>query len=189
MQALGDFFAVEFYGPGNAEGLPDQWPRNVLELRDVSEVPEGWVLMSRAQYQAHVEGLRPAYDAATSGAALESARARKNAEIDRKTEALLAQGFEFPPGSGVRASMSLEAQAKMLAIFTVRDEPETVYPVEWNSLDDGATITLPDSATVRGFVLTAVGTARAIIDGGTSVKNLVRAAQTPEDVEAIVDPR
>jgi len=120
---------------------------------------------------------------------LDGVKAVRFAEIDARTDELIELGFEYPPESGQHFSLSSPAQMKLLAADAQRDDPLFTYPVTWNSLSDTGSISLPDSATLHGFVLTAVGTVRAILDSGTTIKDAVRAASTKVALDAVVDPR
>lgn len=114
---------------------------------------------------------------------------RRYAEIDARTEQLIAEGFEYPPTSGQVFSLSRSAQANLLGLKTMADDPAFSYPVTWNFLDDSGTLSIPDSATALAFYMTAVGTVRARRDSGTAIKDLIRAATTEAEVLAVVDPR
>ena len=109
--------------------------------------------------------------------------------IDDKTDAMIESGFEFPPASGNMHSLSLAAQARIIAADAQRDDPAFTYPIEWNWIDDDGTTVIADSATLHGFVLTAIGTARAYLDSGTTLKKLVHVATTQAQVDAVVDNR
>jgi len=113
----------------------------------------------------------------------------KNAEIDRNTGDLIAQGFQFPPSTGLIFSLSATAQTNLLGLESARLDPAFIYPVEWNSIDDEAVYSIPDAATAHSFYLTALGTIRAWKDSGTALKDQVRAATTPAEVAAVVDNR
>lgn len=109
--------------------------------------------------------------------------------IDQRTTQLIDKGFEFPPGSGVRYSLSVESQSKLLGMDSLRDDPLFTYPVVYNSIDDLGEIAIPDSATIHSFFLMAVGTYRAHLDSGTALKAQIRAATTQEELDAVVDDR
>lgn len=110
-------------------------------------------------------------------------------EIDQRTDQLIGQGFEFPPGSGVRFSLSMESQSKLLGMDSLRDDPLFAYPVVYNSIDDMDEFSIPDSATIHSFFLMAVGTYRTHLDSGTALKTQIRAATTQEELDAVVDDR
>lgn len=117
------------------------------------------------------------------------AKERAFARIDDRTDALIAQGYEYPPSSGNRFELSLEAQARLLALLSLRENPAMSYPIVFNTLDDLGTVQIADAAAVEGMVLIAVGTYRALIDSGTALKGLVRACTSVAEIEAVVDPR
>jgi hypothetical protein len=120
---------------------------------------------------------------------LDQAKKAKIAAIDARTRQLIDAGFEFPPGSGVVFSLSLNSQLTLLGLGTAKDDPAFTYPVDWNSKNDKAKQTIPDAATAGQFFLTALGTVRAHLDAGTALKDAVRAAATVGAVDAVVDPR
>lgn len=109
--------------------------------------------------------------------------------IDRRTDQLIGLGFEFPPGSGVRFSLSMESQSKLLGMDALRSDPLFTYPVVYNSIDDLEEFSIPDSATIHSFFLVAVGTYRAHLDSGTALKTQIRAATTQAELDAVVDNR
>jgi hypothetical protein len=120
---------------------------------------------------------------------LKKLKQQRYAEIDERTKQLIGLGFEFPPTSGSYFSLTLESQIRLEAADASRDLPEFAYPVAWNTLDDDASYSIPDSATMHSFFLTALGTIRARIDSGTSLKDSVRAATTQAELDAVVDGR
>lgn len=128
------------------------------------------------------------YDHDTSSlvTSLAEVKAAKYAAIDARTVELIEQGFVF---GGQTYSLSLPAQTTWLGLDQLRSDPALTYPVVVNTLDDGATGSLPDAATVHGFFLTAVGTYRGHKDSGTALKDQVRAAADEAAVNAIVDTR
>ncbi len=113
----------------------------------------------------------------------------KNGEIDQRTSDLIAEGFQFPPTTGLVFSLSAEAQTNLLGLESARLDPAFTYPVNWNSIDDEAVYAIPDADTAHSFYLTALGTIRAWKDSGTALKDQVRAATTPAEVAAVVDNR
>jgi len=121
--------------------------------------------------------------------ALQAAKDRKFRDLDRRTRQLIKAGFEYPPASGTFHSLSTKSQIKILAADESRNDPAFTYPVEWNSKNDMAKVTLADAATLHAFALTAIGTVRAVLDSGTALKNAVRAAGTIAGVDAVVDSR
>ena len=106
--------------------------------------------------------------------------------IDARTRELVAEGFQF---SGQTFSLSASAQSTLLGLNAVRDDPALTYPIIYNNLDDTGVLSITDSTMMRNFFLTALGTCRAKIDSGTSLKEQVHAATTVAQVNAIVDNR
>lgn len=114
------------------------------------------------------------------------AKAAKFASIDARTDELIASGFTF---ASKQFSLSQAAQSRLMGINQVRDDENVTYPIKWNTIDDSDTYSIPDSATVLSFYLTAVGTYRTHVDSGTALKDQVRAATTVAEVDAVVDNR
>jgi hypothetical protein len=110
-------------------------------------------------------------------------------EIDRRTRELFAAGFVYPPGSGIRYSLSTQSQFNLEVVDRNRLALEMTYPVIWNRLNDDGTVSLDDAIELHGFYLTALGTGRGILDGGTVLKAAVRSATTIAEVEAVEDTR
>ena len=117
---------------------------------------------------------------------LNRAKSIKFGAIDDKTSALIGAGFTF---SSKQFSLSVEAQCRIIGIHQVRDDAAVTYPIKWNTKSDNDYLELADSATVHNFYLTALGTYRAHVDSGTTLKDEVRAATTVTAVDAIVDNR
>lgn len=115
------------------------------------------------------------------------ARIEKFESVDQRTEELIEGGFIY---EGKVFSLSEHAQAHLTGIYQVRDEVGIAYPIVWNLLDDeSGSHDLVSADEVKAFYLVALGTIRVHLDGGTTIKELVRAATTREAVEAIVDGR
>lgn len=117
---------------------------------------------------------------------LEGAKKLKIAEIDSRTDALIAAGFTY---AGKVFSTSLASQAKMIGSHQIRDDANLTYPLRWNTIDDADAYDIANAGDLNGFYLTAVGTLRAHLDSGTALKDQVRAASTIAEVDAVVDNR
>lgn len=91
-------FAVKVYGPGNAQGLPDNWPQIVQPLADGAQVPAGYTAMTQAQVDALKSANQAAYDAAVAAKA-----ASDKAALDANMARLLALYAQIP---GARATLS-----------------------------------------------------------------------------------
>lgn len=158
-----------------------------------SAIDTGW-----AQYQYAADGCVWYYDYdasalvaldAETGVAHDSLAFHKDlkiVQIDARTDAMIDRGFTF---GGIIFSLSLKAQMRIEGMDRFRNDPLCEYPVSWNSLDDTQHLSIPDAATLHVFYLTAAGTLRACVDSGTALKDLVRAAATIAEVDAIVDSR
>jgi hypothetical protein len=111
---------------------------------------------------------------------------KKIAAIDERTGELIRMGFSY---GGKIFSLSDNAQRKMIGTHEVKDHPALVYPVEWNTKDDLDSVLLSNAAELDAFYLTGLGTMRAHIDSGTTLKRDVRSATTLAEVQAVVDAR
>jgi len=117
---------------------------------------------------------------------LDGAQARRYAEIDARTNELIAQGFVF---GGKLFSLSDDAQVNIIGLDLSRDDQMMTYPINYGAKDSGDYLALPDSATVHGLYLTALGTKRAHLDSGRTLKTAVFEATTIAAVNAVVDSR
>jgi len=138
-----------------------------------------------AQQQAILDSVVASHDSTD----IKHQKPERIRKIDQRTNQLIDQGFEFPPSSGVRFSLSMESQSKLLGMDSLRDDPLFQYPVVYNSVDDLDELSIPDSATIHSFFLIAVGTYRAHLDSGTALKAQIRAATTQAELDAVVDDR
>ena len=120
---------------------------------------------------------------------LDNYRTLKANAIDRRSEELIAQGFEFPPASGKIFSLSESAQTNILALDNTRDDPALVYPINYNTIDDLDSYDVPDSATLHNMYLTALSTKKGHLDSGTVLKAQVRAAIDEAGVDLVIDNR
>lgn len=171
-------------------GIPDVWPAEVTAVDDdVVSVDSPYLLMTPQEYDDYRTLHRAEYDAWVDARSLSSVKAAKCLAIDARTIELVSRGFDFPPGSGVYFSLSIEAQTRLISAYHSRNEPELVYPLIWNTLDDLDALEIPDSETMRLFYLQAMMTRRTWIDAGTALKSQVRAATTTAEVAAVEDTR
>jgi len=118
------------------------------------------------------------------------ARSGRMTAIDARTRELIAKGFEFPAESGQQFSLSAAAQTNLMVMDGLRDDLAFPYPVAYGLKDDSdGVFSVVDSATAHGMYLTAVGTVRALLDGGNLLKTAVTAAGTQAELDAVVDTR
>jgi hypothetical protein len=115
---------------------------------------------------------------------LTRAKRQKRRAIDARTNALIAQGVVF-----ATKTMSLSAPAQRMLMKYDQIRSTLTYPIEFNTKDDLDTLSIADAATMRSFLVAAVGAIRGHRDGGTALKSTVRAATTVTAVDAVVDAR
>lgn len=84
--------AVRFYGV-NDQGIPAEWPVEMLEISAASDAPAGYTVMSDVDMAAHIAAYRGAYDGwrAVRAAEVEGVEAagKIRAEAQRRIVALL----------------------------------------------------------------------------------------------------
>lgn len=112
---------------------------------------------------------------------------QKRSIIDQRTRVLIDAGFEYPAASGQFFSLSPEAQAALASLHTRR--LSLSYPVRFNTVDDAAAVSLPDAVALDAFHAASVAAIRSARDGGTTLKDQVRAATTVAEVDAVQDNR
>jgi hypothetical protein len=109
-------------------------------------------------------------------------------EIDARTVELIAVGFQFDNGNGVKTfSMSNNAQINLLGVDMKRNDG--ILPITFHTTDDmdGETFTTPES--VDAFFMTGLGTKKAHLDSGSALKVSIRTATDEAGVDAVVDNR
>lgn len=111
-------------------------------------------------------------------------KARRYDAIDAKTRELIAAGF-------VSGGKTFSLAPDDFAVLTALDVAQATitYPVEINTKDNTDTVSITKAADLHTFYLSAATAYRANLDSGTALKDLIRAARTVADVNAIVDPR
>lgn len=120
---------------------------------------------------------------------LDDYKIAKYLAFDARTNELILDGFEFPPASGYKFSLTIYGQLNLLGVYVVRDSPMMSWPLLWPTKLDDYEYSIPDAATFESFYLTAMGTIRAYRDSGTLLKETVRAATTKAEVDAVIDSR
>lgn len=138
----------------------------------------------RAAFEASLIDNAAAIAAWRDNLALPDAKAGRLNEIDAKTTEVIARGFAYDKKT---FSLSSSAQSTLSNTFIAREM--LTYPVRWNTLDDLDAHNLVDANDVTAMYAAGVTAVRAALDGGTALKDLVRAATTMEALGAIVDPR
>lgn len=159
----------------------------VVEQVDSDGSPLVWFGAVRAGDGAHIcERFPPPAPPEVDLAALKLARV---AEIDAKTDTMIAMGFQFPPGVGEVFGLNPSAQQQLIGAYACRDNENFVYPIKWGSKDGLSHALLSNPVEFEMFYLTAVGTIRYHLDAGQAIKDAVAAATTPEELDQVVDPR
>lgn len=107
--------------------------------------------------------------------ALAIAKERYEEVIDTCSEYIIrAYGFEWPPTSGQRFSLSTNAQIKWMGLDLARND--LTYPKAVPTKDNDGAHSIADATEVHNMYLTAAGTIDAILAGGTAKKQEVGAA-------------
>lgn len=115
---------------------------------------------------------------------LPTMKAIKFGAIDARTRDLFDEGFEK---DGCKFSLSIGAQVKLLRLDAIRFELE--YPVTLNSLGDDTSYTVATPEGMHELVVYGLLRVHEIVESGTDLKDLVRAARTTQEVARIIDPR
>lgn len=117
---------------------------------------------------------------------LDEVKREKYVAIDARTEEIISQGFYF--GDPV-AIMSNSANAQRTWNGMAIMSSSLSYPVTVPSLYDDTNLVLQNETETLQFYGVAVSAVRAGRDGGSALKDQVRAATTKEQVDAVEDNR
>lgn len=117
---------------------------------------------------------------------LEDLRAEKFAEIDLRTQELIAKGM---PYGGKIYSLSANARDNYSGMLVAESRGFMSYPITFNTLDDLGQITIENAGELDYFCGTAMGVVKLHTGSGTALKKLVREATTPEELAVVVDDR
>lgn len=148
--------------------------------------PENPGDIMRAGSQTIIEANVLYNDGTTKQLTLSNYKALRFNEIDRRTVELIHLGYSF---GGKQFPLSANAQTNILALQVTKDDPALVYPIEYNTIDDLESYSIPNAATVHGMYLTALATKKASLDSGTALKDQIRAAVNEAEVNAVIDNR
>jgi len=151
-----------------------------LDASTVVEVPED----STAPEQAAISAVVGAH---TTDLSLDEHKVIKCREIDIRTDVLITLGFEYPASSG--QFFALDLTTRELLTGLVVSTNAWSYPIRINSIDNLAAYDLANAAAVIAMYNAATDQIQARYDSGTVLKDLVRAATTVGEIEAIVDDR
>lgn len=115
---------------------------------------------------------------------LPTLKTQRYAEIDTKTEELIAKGFTY--SSSV---FSLSANAQITCLGLVERKDSLTYPVDINLLDDSSKVSLADATAMQAFFDAAQAQIRTHLDNGTTLKQSIRDAADTATVNLVVDSR
>jgi hypothetical protein len=118
---------------------------------------------------------------------LTAARSERLRDVDARTATLIESGFEFPPTTGKRFSLSVDSRTVILGLIIAKDM--IPYPLRYNTTDQLDYFDLQGPDDVLAFYGTALGTFKAVEDAATTIKNALRSAQTKTELDQVVDPR
>ena len=105
-------------------------------------------------------------------------------EVNERSGELVLQGYTY---KGIVFPLSQNAQINLLGLLTAKDG--LPYPVELNSLDDHTRYNIIDANDVVNLYMTALGTKKAVLDSGTTLKEQIENCTTELEVQAITDNR
>jgi hypothetical protein len=121
---------------------------------------------------------------------LYEAQQRRIAEVDAKTDEMVAGGFPFDDGNGSQVySLGLPAQSRMEGVYQLKDNVAFTWPLEWSSKDDTYVVSFANAVEFEAFHLTAAGYLRSYIQSAYPVRAAIMAAASVAEVDAVVDPR
>lgn len=107
--------------------------------------------------------------------------------VDDNTRALIAQGFEFPAGSGQIFSSSVAAQANWNTLTAMA--AAVPFPVEMPFIDDSGELAIKNEAELSAWGMTGAGRVLGIRTAGSALKKQLRAMTTRAELEAFKDTR
>lgn len=121
---------------------------------------------------------------------LATLKATRFSEIDARTVELISAGFVY---SGHRLSLSARAQSYWNGLGNLASNgllQPADFPLVVNGLDDNdPPYAITDSNDAIAVFATAAATVKELLASGTALKSQIRAAVTPEECLAVVDPR
>ena len=137
---------------------------------DLVLVEEGTLVEPGMSYDGAVFSASP-----PSPEQLEAARRAAFEAINARTNELIAEGYEYPPGSGNRYSLDAEARATRTALYVTAEDPAASWPLFWPTQDYKSGILLTDAASAKSFVVAGLWAYRNIISRDASEKALLAA--------------
>jgi len=121
---------------------------------------------------------------------LAALKATRFAEIDKRTEELIAAGFMY---SGHRLSLSAHAQSYWNGLGNLASNGLLLpsdFPLVVNGLDDAdEPYGITDAADAVAIFATGAATVKARLGSGTALKSAIRDAGSVAEVNAVLDER
>lgn len=122
-------------------------------------------------------------DEALAAASLTAVKQSKRTAIDARSQAIIGEGFTF---DGQRFGLSPEDQQHLTGLFAF--QAGLTFPIDLTTLDDTAYV-VADAAALQNLCGAALGTVKAAIDSGRTLKIAVNDAADAAAVDAVVDNR
>lgn len=117
---------------------------------------------------------------------LEFYKVQKFDKINAKTEELIKLGYVY---NGLNFSLSEKAQTNILALYSTQNSGVLLYPISWNTINDVEVFQILNSTVINEIYYTALSTKKNHLDSGTILKNIVRSANTVDEIDLIIDNR
>lgn len=117
---------------------------------------------------------------------LDGFKQHRVAEINERTSELITAGYTW---AGKQFPLSINGQINLLGLVNAAQLNMLTFPIDLNTIDDTDRHPIADSTEVYNIFGTALGTKKAILDGGTDLKAQIMAAVDETAVAAIVDNR
>ena len=121
---------------------------------------------------------------------LDELKQAKFVEIDERTVELISAGFVY---SGHRLSLSARAQSYWNGLGNLASNgllQPADFPLVVSGLDDNdPPYAITDANDALAVFAAAAATVKELLASGTALKSQIRAAVTPEECLAVVDPR
>jgi hypothetical protein len=97
--------------------------------------------------------------------------------IDQSSERMITErGFEWPPASGKRFSLSGNAQRKWMGFDMAVTKGAVTFPYNVATKDNDEVYSIADAAEASNMFLTVIGTVDAVLSLGTATKNAIAGA-------------
>lgn len=158
----------------------------------IAGAPKGLVVkgtQTAAQpfYHRHTSGDGTSLSHYVEVPALKPLKVARAAEIDARTEELIAEGLELSTGKVV--SISDCALTRYNVTYLIRNAATAAYPVLVNTIENDGVQSLANAAQVEQFTEEVFLGHRVITDSGAALKGQIIAATTVAEINAVVDDR